>query len=311
MHQTDMLSILIPVYNFNIVPLVKEIRKQAIDKGIQYEIMVFDDGYSDPFREQNRMIREWDNIRYEELPENIGRSKIRNKMAALAAFPWLLFLDCDSQVVSNDYISQYLPYCSGQGVVCGGRTYQQGKPEISDQVLRWKYGKKRETKPASVRNLKPWNSFMTNNFMIQAQVLRIVRFDESIAGYGHEDTFFGIELKRKNIPVLHIDNPLLHIGLESNTLFLDKTLEGVKNLNLLMHKRKEYEGELILTVRLLRHFSFLRKNHVLRFYASLFAGIKKILMSNIMSRHPGLLLFDLYKLGIFVEHELLIQSPLE
>jgi len=296
-----MLSILIPVYNFNVVPLVGEIRQQALNAGIPYEIIVVDDRSDAPFTEQNRAIREWNDIRYEELPVNIGRSKIRNKMAGMAAYPWLVFLDCDSQIVQGDYISAYLKNCTGQGVVCGGRTYKNVRPENPGQYLRWKYGRKREQKAASARNLKPWNSFMTNNFMVSARVFQQVNFDESIEKYGHEDTFFGIELKRKKIPVLHIDNPLLHIGLESNAVFLAKTMDGIENLSLLMQQKKEYRDELVATVKLLRHFAFLKKTGTRMCYAFLFKGFKKMLMSNLMGHHPCLLFFDLCKLGFFVE----------
>jgi len=296
-----MLSILIPVYNFNVVHLVGEIRQQALNTGIPYEIIVVDDGSDIQWKEQTRVIREWNDIRYEELPVNIGRSKIRNKMAGMAAYPWLIFLDCDSQIIQGDYISAYLRHCTGQGVVCGGRTYRNVKPENPDQYLRWKYGRKREQKPASVRNIKPWNSFMTNNFLIAARVFQQVKFDESIERYGHEDTFFGIELKRKKIPVLHIDNPLLHTGLESNAVFIAKTMDGMENLNLLMQQKKEYRDELVSTVKLLGHFALLEKTGILKCYAFLFTGFKKMLMSNIMSQNPCLLFFDLYKLGYFVE----------
>jgi GT2 family glycosyltransferase len=298
-----MLSILIPVYNFNVVPLVGEIRQQSLNTGIPYEIIVVDDRSDAPFAEQNRVIREWHDIRYEELPVNIGRSKIRNKMAGMAAFPWLLFLDCDSQIVQRDYISAYLKNCTGQGVVCGGRTYRNTRPENPDQYLRWKYGRKREQKPAVVRNLRPWNSFMTNNFLISADIFEQVSFDENIKKYGHEDTFFGIELRRKGIPVLHIDNPLIHIGLESNKVFLDKTLEGVENLSLLMRQEKEYLDELTSTIRLLGHFSFLKRTRTVKLYGTLFTGFKKLLLSNLMSHHPSLFFFDLYKLGFLAEKE--------
>ncbi len=296
----SMLSVLIPVYNFNIVSLVKEINRQAMDAGIPYEIMALDDGSDINCREQNRVISGWNGVRYEELPENIGRSRIRNKMASMASFPWLLFLDCDSQVVRNDYLAEYIQHAKGEGIVCGGRIYRNTRPETPEQYLRWKYGKKREEKPASVRNLKPWNSFMTNNFMASARVFERLIFDEGIERYGHEDTFFGIGLRRMNIPVLHIDNPLLHIGLESNAAFLAKTQEGIENLSLLMKMKKEYTGELMAMVKLLRHFSFLERTRTLRLFSCLFSGCKKMLVSNILSRHPSLLIFDLYKLGFFV-----------
>ncbi len=41
-------------------------------------------------------------------------------------------------------------------------------------------------------------------------------------GYGHEDTFIGIELERKNIHTRHINNPVLHNRLETANAFIKK-----------------------------------------------------------------------------------------
>src|SRR4030042_2590249 len=87
-----MLSILIPVYNFNVVRLVGEVHHQALNSGAKFEIIVVDDGSDIHYKEQNRIISKLQDIRYEELSENIGRSRIRNKLAGMAAFPCLLFL---------------------------------------------------------------------------------------------------------------------------------------------------------------------------------------------------------------------------
>ncbi|MBN2273055.1 MAG: glycosyltransferase [Bacteroidales bacterium] len=296
-----MLSILIPVYNFNVVPLVREVYNQVTESDIMFEIIILDDCSDVHFKEQNRTIKDWKHVKYEELSVNIGRSKIRNKMAGMAAYPWLLFLDCDTQIVRNDYIAAYLEYCDGEIVVCGGRTYRDTKPENHDHYLRWKYGINREQKPAAVRNLRPWHSFMTNNFLMAASVFKQVSFDESIVKYGHEDTFFGIELRRKKIPVLHIDNPLVHIGLESGVEFLAKTKEGVENLYQLLQHKAGYKEELISGIKLLAHFSILKRTRTLQVYWLFFRIMKKVILSNVLGRRPCLLLFDLCKLGFLIE----------
>jgi glycosyltransferase involved in cell wall biosynthesis len=99
------LSVLIPVYNFNIAPLVVELAQQCAGTGLPWEILCIDDGSSLVFREQNRTLQGRAGIRYEELPDNIGRAAIRNLLAEKAVFPYLLFMDCDSAVVRADYMS--------------------------------------------------------------------------------------------------------------------------------------------------------------------------------------------------------------
>jgi glycosyltransferase involved in cell wall biosynthesis len=296
-----MLSILIPVYNYNIVELAREIHHQAVSSRVAFEILIVDDGSVPAFKEENRIVIQWKDVRYEELEKNIGRSKIRNKMAGMARFPWLLFLDCDSRIAGADYIASYLARCDKESVICGGRTYAEKKPEDASYYLRWQYGRKREQKSAAYRNVRPWNSFMTNNFVIAKSIFEWVAFDESIDKYGHEDTFFGFELKRKGISVIHIDNPLVHAGLETNAEFLKKTQEGISNLAMLMHQKTVYRNEMVSGIRLLRHFSWLSRFRLLAFYRLIFAGVKKQILANLMSCHPSLFFFDMYKLGILAE----------
>ncbi|MEJ7665840.1 MAG: hypothetical protein WKG07_43150 [Hymenobacter sp.] len=60
----------------------------------------------------------------------------------------------------------------------------------------------------------------------------LVKFplDERLSGYGHEDTRFGLELARAGVVVRHLDNPVLHDGLEPAAGFLDKSHQAVRNL---------------------------------------------------------------------------------
>jgi glycosyltransferase involved in cell wall biosynthesis len=298
-----MLSILIPIYNFSIVELVREIHRQAIGSGVIFEILCVDDGSGLSYREENRIVSQWKNVRYEELTENTGRARIRNRMSRMARFPWLLFLDCDSRIVRRDYIISYIARCEKEAVICGGRTYADERPENPAYYLRWYYGRRREQKSAASRSHRPWNSFMTNNFAIARSIFDRVSFDESIDKYGHEDTFFGFELRRTGIPIIHIDNPLVHEGLETNAEFIEKTGEGVHNLTMLMHRKTEYRKEMIAGIKLIRHFSWLKRFHLMRLYDHIFNRIKKQMHANLMGRNPSLLLFDMYKLGMMTENE--------
>ena len=95
-------------------------------------------------------------------------------------------------------------------------------------MLHWLHGLKREQSFAKDRNIQPNRSFKTNNFFIEKKVFNKVRFNENIQGYGHEDTLFGYELDKQNFTIFHIDNPVVHLGLESSEEFLRKTIEILK-----------------------------------------------------------------------------------
>ena len=115
-------------------------------------------------------------------------------------------------------------------------------------------------------------------------------------GYGHEDTLFGYDLKKNNIKVLHIDNPLVHIGLESNSLFLLKTRESIRNLKNILNQNG-YEKLLVEDIKLLVYYKFFRKTKLDYLVRILFRISERLLERNLLSKNPNLLVYDLFKLG--------------
>jgi glycosyltransferase involved in cell wall biosynthesis len=292
-----MLSILIPVYNFNIVSLVTELQKQASRAGISFEIIVLDDCSSALLRDQNKDVEKLPGVRFLELDKNIGRSRIRNRLADMALYSTLLFMDCDSEVPSDQYIKNYLPFIGQEIVVCGGNIYTTEPPEEPEYLLRWLYGIKREQIPAAKRNANPYRSFMTNNFMVSKAVFVQIQFDESIMQYGHEDTLFGLELKKRNVPIKHINNPLYHIGLEISREFLRKTSEAIENLLTLLHDGK-ISSEDIKDIGLLKAYNFIRKYRLVSVYLFFYEFISNMVMRNLLGSNPSIFAFDLYKLSV-------------
>jgi glycosyltransferase involved in cell wall biosynthesis len=295
-----MISILVPVYNFRIVTLVEELHRQVTLAGIPFEIIVMDDGSSLLLKDQNKEVAALPGVTFIELAENIGRSRIRNKLASMATYSSLLFMDCDAEIPDPEYINNYLPYCGKDVVVCGGRTYHSEPPEEPEHILRWLYGVHREQIPATIRSQNPYHSFMTANFMISKAVLSRIGFDESIIQYGHEDTLFGFELRKNNIPVIHIQNPLVHIGLEIAREFLRKTSESVSNLISLVE-----HGKISLSdchdIRLLRAFESLRRMHMVRIYLKVYYQVERAVMRNLTGSNPSLRAFDMYKLFLLTK----------
>ncbi|MDL2323186.1 glycosyltransferase [Bacteroidales bacterium OttesenSCG-928-A17] len=292
----QMLSICIPIFNFDVTRLVNDLRDQAIGIGHPFEIILMDDASDEKFQKTNRKLN-GENIRYIQLDENIGRSRIRNKLAESACYPYLIFMDCDSSVPSENYIQSYLPFCKPSVVCYGGRIYENRKPD-KKFLLRWKYGVCRESLPAMIRKKNPNHSFCTNNFLIHKQIFEQIRFNEELAGYGHEDTYFGLELSAKKITIQHIDNPLIHIGLESASEFLGKTRNGVVNLIKVDKLLSELYPEYINHSKLIRTRNRLRKWHLTKPAILFFRLFEKGMRANLLGANPSLVIFDLYKLGI-------------
>jgi glycosyltransferase involved in cell wall biosynthesis len=286
-----MLSILIPIYNFDVRQLAEDLHGQCESAGIAFEIVCFDDGSGENFKEKNRELSRFNNLIYKELPQNLGRSAIRNALGRAARFPWLLFMDCDSKVVSPDFIQKYLNSIQPGSLVYGGRCYSPTPPADPALYFHWHYGTFRESMTAQQRKSSPWHHFMTNNFLIPRDLLLAILFDETLRQYGHEDTLFGMELARRHVPIIHIDNPLEHIGLEPVDVFLKKTEQGIENLYLLWRQGKPIE------TRLLLFFLKCKKWRLVSPLRLAFLFCKKLMVKQLRSGSPSLSVFDFYKLG--------------
>lgn len=291
-----MLSILIPVYNFNVTELVKELCFQANEGKITYEIILMDDCSEEKYKKINQSCKAIESLIYIELPFNIGRARIRNKLAEISKYPYLLFIDCDSKINESNYLRNYLYSINTELVICGGRTYSETKPSDRDKYLRWLYGVKRESNDAFKRNLDPNKSFMTNNFIISRELFLKLKFDENITSYGHEDTLFGIELKKNKVTIRHIDNALIHTGLETAAEFIKKTKGGIENL---MYISSYYpDNDLLISyIKILKYGHLLKKLHLSGLMGYFFSASEKHLLKNLLGKKPLLLIFDIYKLG--------------
>ncbi len=287
-----MVSILIPVYNENVTELVQQLRSQAEALELVYEILVFDDASLLSVKQQNRILNSWGkSIRYVELEKNLGRSEIRNLLFREAAFDFCIVLDCDSEVVDQKFIFRYLQQ-KDQLVIYGGRSYRETPPKDEKRYLRWKYGVDREQISAVDRKNSPYRFFLTNNFAIHKSVLQQVKFDESIKGYGHEDTLFSRDLERLSIPILHIENPLNHIGLENDDVFLQKTINALRNL-LFLYRKQKISAD---TIPLLRAYLTLRKCHLVQMWLWFGEKMCSYWEKNLTSGKPKLIYFDFYRL---------------
>jgi glycosyltransferase involved in cell wall biosynthesis len=293
------ISILIPVFDYDIVALVHSMRG-ALDKVPEFcEIIIGDDGSSAEYREKYKKL-EGDNVRLIISEKNIGRAAIRNRMALEAKGDYLLFIDADTMVpaTAEAYMLKWLPMLSISKVICGGTLYHEGAPGDPDKLLRWKYGRKREQVKAAERNKHPHAAFSTFNVIIEKSVFSKIRFNEELKQYGHEDTLLGYQLKKAGVDILHIDNGLIHEGLESNKDFLNKTKLGIENLSMLYDNvtdKKTFSE----TVRLLRFYNKLKHFRVTLILAGIFIRYRERIEIRLESGNISLGLFDFYKMCMF------------
>ncbi len=288
-----MISILIPTYNYNIFSLAENLQQQCENANISFEILVLDDASTDKEKtEKNLEINSFDNCAFQVLEENIGRSKIRNLLAEKAKYDWLLFLDADTFPSNSNFIQNYLEAFSNENsVIFGGIEYP--KNTSKNFSLRHKYGTERESLSISERLKNPYRSFITMGFAIKKDVFETIKFNENLAGYGYEDSVFAFELQKSNIPLLHIDNPVVHLNLETNEDFIKKSELALQNL-LRFYENGAIDGN---TVKILKTYLKLKNNNLLFGIRGFFSISKKQLLKNLNSANPSLFFFDLYRLG--------------
>ena len=293
-----MLSILIPTYNYNVYPLACQLETQCVHANIVFEIICFDDGSTNmDIIEANNDINKLRNGSFIILKSNVGRSKIRNLLATKANFEWLLFLDADTVPVHNSFVKTYInAITNGSEVIYGGILYKEEFPP-SKQVLRWVYGKKREALSKEQRDLNPYLRFLTLSFLIHKNVFKKVSFNETIPNLRHEDTLFALELKQNKINIEHIDNPVYHLGLETNKKFLRKSLQSVDAIALFVNQGLISYNDTLIT----KTYFKIKKiclNHILKYFY-LNKTLRSFLENQLLSKKPSLFLFDLYRLSYY------------
>jgi glycosyltransferase involved in cell wall biosynthesis len=287
-----MLSILIPEYNHDCSKLVYDLYTQCRDLKIDFEIIVLDDA-STKYMTENKAISGYPCCRFVINTENSGAAKSRNKLVSMASFPNILLIDCDAQITDNKYIEKYLENIERSEVIVGGVVYDKIMPE-KEKILRWYYGRNREYISPMVKNIQPYKSFSSFQFLTKKEIMINHPFDESITDYGHEDTLIGYELSKAGISILHIDNPLIHTGLEDNIIFLEKSLVSASKYFTNPVFRQD---TLLKSIKIFRVFDRICRLKLDKAGSVLFRIFRKTMKSNLINSKPSLFIFDCYRLG--------------
>lgn len=290
------LSILIPVYNDVAAPLVDELRRQAAAvPGLEYEIVVFDDGSTDAsVIKQNEAACTLPRCRYVRTERHSSRSAMRNAMARCGRYEWHLMLDARVSPMRGDFIRRYLDSGAREGeAVVGGVTVDGGAEtrRLYRENLRFRYEKHEEKNHSlEARRKRPYASLRTTNFFHHRSVLERVPYDERVKTYGYEDVLLGKALQEAGIRVLHIDNPVAYTSFESNARYLCKLDEALSTLHRFAPELKGYSPLLALC-------SWLRRAGLLPFVRLLYRLCDGRVRKMLAGRRPLLLLLKFYKVG--------------
>lgn len=288
-----MISILIPTYNYSVVKLVKQLHQQAIQENLVFEIIVLDDASTDDeIIKENLLIEKINFCRYQKLKKNIGRSNIRNLLSEKAQYNWLLFLDSDTEPTDSMFLKKYIEATHDKyKIVFGGIHYKEKYSENCN--LRFRYGIKRESISLKERQKNPFQSFITMAFLIKKEVFKTVTFSDKLLQYGYEDTVFALQLKKNNFQILHINNTITHLNLDTNHEFIEKTKTSLNSL-IRFNSANEIGNE---DVKILKLSYSLKKIKILWLVILFYKLFRKGLINQLESKNPSLFCFDLFRLG--------------
>lgn len=294
------ISVCIPVYNFDVRELITDLKNQIEKDVLNAEIILIDDASDSKFKQINQEISKiCDQVIF--LEKNIGRSKIRNLFLQYAKGDYLLFLDCDGKLISENFMNNYFGFLDlkpNLSIVYGGRT-AISNPISPEYILRWKFASERENLSLIEREKKPYLSFQTNNFLISRKIFKQVQFNTSLNKYGYEDLIFAMDLKSLQISVDHIENPVLNDDIESNKIYLKKVEESIENLAILL-KDKTLNSKLS-EIKIVKAYQIISTISILKFAISKILNIfENSFKRNLLSAHPNLRILDFYKLGLLL-----------
>lgn len=332
------LSILIPLYNQVGVALAmalskqveqcaKEEKKKNEGKGnandtisLGFEIIFADDGSADATaRQRNAIIAQLPYCQYIERPKNVGRSAIRNFLAHTAHYSHLIFLDGDVAIKRGNFVQTYLAHRNDADVIIGTlhfsrmqvacdtaediightkrakeETKKTTEPMQYDDNLKYRYEQQFLAQhPVKKRMQQPYASFRTTNFMVRRDLLLAYPFDETFHEYGYEDTLFGKQLKGHGATLIHLDNAATIADYEDNATFVAKTEESLRTLAAHAHQLQGYST-------LLHTANKLKCLHLQPLIAFVFELFKGLLHKNLCSNSPSVFLFNVYKLGYYI-----------
>lgn len=289
-----MLSILITIYNYNLLPLVEDIHQQCLDLGITFEILTQDDASNSIHNLENEKINLLSNCSYVSLKKNVGYRENKNILVSQSNYENLLILDGDCLLPFPDFIKNYLNEIEDYEVVYGGRIHAKKAPS-KQQLLRWKYGKFMEDQTVEQRDKNVYRATLFNNTLIKKTVFNQIKFDSSFKKYGNDDTLFSFELQKINTKVKHIHNPVQHDDIDSNAVYVEKTKNSLDNLYIL-YKKKLITKEYSKMVNLVTKLHTFKITYLLAVFYTFFGTL---LENQLKGNHPMLFVFNVFRLSYF------------
>lgn len=288
------LSVLIPIFNFDVTSLVQSLAVQLEKSGNDGEIILLNDGSTDEMVNANQALQNIPSVKFFKNEINEGRMLARQKLSSFARFEYFLFLDCDSEIIKDDFLEKYFELVNRNiPLATGGRVYTDAPPSDCTYMLHWKYGSKRES-----RQHKPGTTFQSNNFLIKKEVFKLLNTSLKLTGYGHEDSWWGIQFEQAGISCYYLNNPVLHTNIEIGETYLKKSEQALANLLFL----EIYIDNKLLSkhIRIYKWYRRIKSSGMFWLFLLAEKLFHDYFRRNLLSCKPNLFYFDCFRLAILL-----------
>ncbi|GLQ21779.1 glycosyltransferase family 2 protein [Algimonas porphyrae] len=218
------LSILVPFYRDDPSPLLRSLDTQDVDTG-RIEIRIMDDGTGDPSLTERVAAT----VAQMRLPTHLhsaetnrGRSATRNALQQNARADWVLFLDADMRIDHPDFLSRYLDRIDANDcdIVFGGFDVEDHADD-RDTDLHRVLSHSSDCLSAEHRARNGAQHVASSNLCVRRSVLEAQPFDPAFQGWGWEDSEWAARVSSTH-RLRHIDNPAVHLGLETTETLLSR-----------------------------------------------------------------------------------------
>lgn len=225
---TPKMSVLIPYYHDDPSDLLRALMAQS---GDDIEILLYDDGTANAaINAQLQSIAKAGSAAVTLLfaAKNMGRSFARNSLQAAARAPWLLFLDADMMPEHDAFLARYADAIDANAadIIFGGFTMpERVEPEFA---LHRAFSAGSDCLTAEQRSVFGPKYVCSSNLAVRSAILDAQPFDTAFTGWGWEDSEWAARVAGKH-RLLHLDNPAVHLGLESTDTMLRRFATSGQN----------------------------------------------------------------------------------
>ena len=214
------LSVLVPFYRDDPTDTLRSVAELA---GPGVEIVAWDDGTGDAelTARVEALVGEFSALRLVTAARNAGRAAARNGLVRAARGKWLLFLDADMRPLRDDFLRRYLDAvaCGESDIMFGGFVVRDTGPRGTE--LHRELSRRSDCRSAEWRRQHGPQHVASSNLLVRRDVLEAEGFDSGFEGWGWEDSEWAARVS-KRFRLAHLDNPAVHLGLESNATVLER-----------------------------------------------------------------------------------------